>query len=129
MSRVRRSGREPGREPWWTEGEEPDYRATLANERTFLAWSRTALALLAGALAVIQLVVVAPRPLRLALACYLIALAVATTLTGYWQWRNRQRRMRLRQPLGHNPVHALLSLGLLLLGGLIAVVAALARQR
>jgi putative membrane protein len=28
---------------------EPDYRFTLANERTFLAWIRTALALLAAA--------------------------------------------------------------------------------
>jgi putative membrane protein len=36
-------------EPAWRhEGTEPDYRFTLANERTFLAWIRTALALLAG---------------------------------------------------------------------------------
>lgn len=35
---------------------EPDYRFTLANERTFLAWIRTALALLAGGVAVIKLV-------------------------------------------------------------------------
>src|SRR2546423_13219230 len=34
---------------------EPDYRFTLANERTFLAWLRTALALLAAAVAVGQL--------------------------------------------------------------------------
>ena len=32
---------------WRQEGEEPDYRFSLANERTFLAWIRTALALLA----------------------------------------------------------------------------------
>lgn len=36
------------------DGEEPDYRFTLANERTFLAWIRTALALIAGGVAVIQ---------------------------------------------------------------------------
>ncbi|MCZ0729478.1 YidH family protein [Mycolicibacterium iranicum] len=36
------------------EGEEPDYRFTLANERTFLAWIRTSLALIAGGVAVIQ---------------------------------------------------------------------------
>ena len=36
--------------------QEPDYRFTLANERTFLAWIRTALALIAGGVAVVQLV-------------------------------------------------------------------------
>src|SRR3546814_13520956 len=35
---------------------EPDYRFTLANERTFLAWIRTALALIAGGIAVVQFV-------------------------------------------------------------------------
>lgn len=39
-----------------TEREEPDYRFTLANERTFLAWIRTALALIAGGIAVVQFV-------------------------------------------------------------------------
>ena len=36
--------------------QEPDYRFTLANERTFLAWIRTALALIAGGVALVQLV-------------------------------------------------------------------------
>ena len=36
-------------------GRDPDYRFTLANERTFLAWIRTALALSAGGLASISL--------------------------------------------------------------------------
>ena len=36
---------------WWLAGKTPDYRFTLANERTFLAWIRTALALMAGAVA------------------------------------------------------------------------------
>jgi putative membrane protein len=33
---------------WRHEGTEPDSRFTLADERTFLAWIRTALALLSG---------------------------------------------------------------------------------
>jgi putative membrane protein len=37
-------------------GSDPDYRFTLANEPTFLAWFRTALALIAGGVAVVQLV-------------------------------------------------------------------------
>ena len=36
--------------------QEPDYRFTLANERTFLAWIRTALALIAGGIALVQFV-------------------------------------------------------------------------
>lgn len=40
---------------WRQTGEAPDYRFSLANERTYLAWIRTALALLAGAIAVDQL--------------------------------------------------------------------------
>ncbi|MFJ4091700.1 YidH family protein [Kitasatospora sp. NPDC089913] len=109
---------------WWEEGEEPDYRATMANERTFLAWSRTALALLAGALAVLGLGQVGPYGVRLGLACYLILLAVAATVSGYWQWRVRQRRMRLREPLGHSTVNAMVGLAFLVLAGI--VVAAVA---
>ncbi|MBI0382449.1 DUF202 domain-containing protein [Streptomyces albiflaviniger] len=40
---------------WYEQGEEPDYRFSLANERTLLAWVRTGLALLAGSVAVAQL--------------------------------------------------------------------------
>ena len=38
-----------------SEGTEPDPRFTFANERTFLAWSRTALALVVAGLGVVQL--------------------------------------------------------------------------
>ena len=41
---------------------EPDYRFTLANERTFLAWLRTSLSLLAAGVAVVQLVPAFPIP-------------------------------------------------------------------
>ena len=40
-----------GRPKWFEEGVDPDYRFTLANERTFLAWIRTALVLVAGGVA------------------------------------------------------------------------------
>ncbi|WP_283215114.1 DUF202 domain-containing protein [Pseudofrankia sp. DC12] len=45
-----------GKPPVHTVGTDPDYRFSLANERTFLAWIRTALALLAGGIAVVQIV-------------------------------------------------------------------------
>lgn len=50
------SSAEHERSPEPTPEEEPDYRFTLANERTFLAWTRTALALIAGGIAVVQFV-------------------------------------------------------------------------
>jgi putative membrane protein len=42
------------------EGTEPDPRFSFANERTFLAWSRTALALVVAGLAVTQLLLPFP---------------------------------------------------------------------
>ncbi|GAM70385.1 inner membrane protein [Vibrio sp. JCM 19236] len=51
---------------WRQTGEAPDYRFSLANERTYLAWIRTALALLAGAIAVDQLTPDLANPLCVA---------------------------------------------------------------
>jgi putative membrane protein len=38
------------RRRWYDEGVDPDRRYSLANERTFLAWIRTSLALVADAI-------------------------------------------------------------------------------
>ncbi|WP_033293996.1 YidH family protein [Amycolatopsis jejuensis] len=85
---------------WYEEGKEPDYRFTLANERTFLAWVRTALALVAGAVALTQLVPsFSVAGLRTALA---VLLAVAGTLLAgfaYRRWAQVQRAMRREGPL------------------------------
>ena len=115
-----------GHGAWWTRGCEPDYRATLANERTFLAWLRTALALLAGSLAAIQLFSGVPRALRLALAGMLIALSITATAIGYVQWRIRQERMRLARPLGHKPVQALMAGAFAVLAGMVIAMVVLA---
>ncbi|MEE1786664.1 DUF202 domain-containing protein [Streptomyces sp. SP17BM10] len=115
-----------GTGPWWERGREPDYRATLANERTFLAWSRTALALLASSLAVLQLVTGVPEPLRVALSCLLAALSLTTAVVGYVQWRVRQERMRMGRPLGHLPVQAVLTAVFVLLTAVVGAVIVLA---
>jgi putative membrane protein len=79
------------------DGEEPDYRFTLANERTFLAWIRTALALLAGAVAVLHLIPLGWEPgLRLTVGLSLTALAVVITLYAPLRWVRVQRAMRRR---------------------------------
>ena len=115
-----------GGDPWWEQGEEPDYRATLANERTFLAWSRTGLALLVGALATARLLPSVPWALRLGLALYLTAAGLAAQVAGYLRWRDRQHRMRLRQPLGHSRLQLAATVGFIMLTGLVALAAATA---
>lgn len=85
---------------WYEQGEEPDYRFTLANERTFLAWLRTALALLAGAVAVTELTSrFAVSDLRLGLAVLLAASGTVMAAFAYRRWARVQRAMRQGDPL------------------------------
>lgn len=81
-------------------GEEPDPRFTLANERTFLAWVRTALALLAGGVAVEAFAgaLFAP-PVRVVLSTVLLALAALLALGAGAHWLRVERAMRRGRPL------------------------------
>ena len=76
------------REPAWRKtGTTPDYRFSLANERTFLAWIRTSLALIAGALAIDQLAPdIAPAPLRIALCVVLAVIGAGLAALSYRRW-------------------------------------------
>jgi putative membrane protein len=78
-------------------GDDPDYRFTLANERTFLAWLRTALALAAGGLGAIHLIPSAFGSELLGIT--LLALGFATAATAYRRWYRSEVAMRLSQPL------------------------------
>jgi putative membrane protein len=80
-------------------GVEPDYRYTLANERTFLAYARTALGLDAAGLALDQFFRPTGTHLRTALAAGVILLAIGVTGLGYARWRQTERAMRVRAPL------------------------------
>ncbi len=96
---------------------EPDYRFTLANERTFLAWQRTALGLLAAAVAVVQLVpelsIVGARHV---LGIMLAVLAILTAGMGILRWEQVDRAMRRDQPLPRHPTPVYLGIGLVLVG-------------
>ena len=95
---------------------EPDYRFTLANERTFLAWQRTALGLLAAAVAVIQFVPSLSVPgARHALGLLLGALSVATAVIGIRRWAQSDRAMRRGEPLPRQPSPVYLGIGLVLI--------------
>jgi putative membrane protein len=77
-----------------------DYRFLLANERTFLAWMRTALALMAGGVALDQFVVVAgARDVVSALGIFAIILGALVAVLGVVQWRRADRAMRNGQQM------------------------------
>lgn len=77
------------------EAKEVDYRFLLANERTFLAWMRTALALIAGGVALDQFVVVAgARDLVAFFGIFAIMLGAIVAVLGIVQWRRADRAMR-----------------------------------
>ncbi|WP_077490168.1 DUF202 domain-containing protein [Sinomonas mesophila] len=84
------------REPAWRRtGTTPDYRFSLANERTFLAWLRTALALLAGAVALDQLTPnIAPALVRGILAVALAGVGAALAALAYRRWSLAEQAMR-----------------------------------
>jgi putative membrane protein len=80
---------------------EPDARFTMANERTFLAWSRTALAMVAAGLAIVQLLPPFPGvPAgRHVLGVPLIVLGAIIALAAYWEMTRNQTALRRSAPL------------------------------
>lgn len=107
MAFVRKSERPPLHEV----GEQPDYRFTLANERTFLAWVRTALALEAAGVAVVQFVP-GPQIIRHLLGFVLIALGGVIATVAYTNWERNERAMRLGERLPHSPIPRLVAAAL-----------------
>ena len=97
--------------------QELDYRFTLANERTFLSWQRTALGLLAAAVALVQLVPELAVPgARRFLGVGLALLALVTNGMGLLRWQQTERAMRRGDPMPRQPSPAYLAVGLSLVG-------------
>ncbi|WP_409473038.1 YidH family protein [Streptomyces sp. HC307] len=92
------------------EGVTPDYRFSLANERTFLAWLRTALALIGGGFAVDQFLPDLSRGWRVGLALALLAAGVLSSLRAVNHWMRCERAMRRGEDLPVSRFPALLSL-------------------
>jgi putative membrane protein len=107
---------EPGEEA----GPPIDVRFSYANERTFLAWNRTALALIATGVAATQLLpkfdVTFGRRL---LGLPLIALGALIALTSYSHWQANERAMREGKPLVPSRIPLILGIGI----GVVAVIA------
>ena len=102
---------------WRDLGQDPDYRFSLANERTFLAWIRTALAILAGAIVLHQFAGTTGSPRFLnALSGALSVLAGFIGAGSYFRWRGNEIAMRLKQSLPHATLIAWLAVLVAMLG-------------
>ncbi|MFO7280112.1 MAG: DUF202 domain-containing protein [Thermoanaerobacterales bacterium] len=107
------------------EGTEPDYRFTLANERTFLAWMRTSLALLAGGIALEEVAgEFSTAATRTALAVTAVAFSLVLAVSAFVRWRQVQRAMRRDEPLPHPWAVPLLATGIVAVAGVVALVLA-----
>ncbi|MFF0154777.1 YidH family protein [Micromonospora sp. NPDC005203] len=108
-------------------GETPDYRFSLANERTFLAWLRTSLALVGGGLAAAQFLPPLPMShLREVIAVALLLLGGAVAVRAVDHWARTERAIRLGQELPASRFPAVLALAVGA-GAVLLVIAVLVR--
>ena len=112
-------------------GTEPDARFTFANERTFLAWSRTALALVVAGLAIVQLLPPFPRvPVgRHLLGLPLIALGAVLAVTAYGEWVRNQHALRRGEPMPRSVLPWILSATVTLTAVIAAIVLLISAAR
>lgn len=103
-------------------GEDPDYRFTLANERTFLAWIRTSLALIAGGLAVIELVpTFGLAGGREALGAVLITLGTVLAIGSMARWAGAEEAIRENRPIPATKLPLILAVGVIGVSVMVAV--------
>jgi putative membrane protein len=112
-----------GRFPAWVygTGDEPDPRFTLANERTYLAWIRTALALTAGGVALEALGLPLQPGLRLTASGILVILGAIVPLLAWSTWGTIERAMRNGTPLPGSRVSLPVGVGVSLVALLIGL--------
>ena len=130
MSVLSTTGR-PARED---DGSEPDARFTFANERTFLAWSRTSLALVAAGLAVVQLLPPFPGVPwgRHIIGTPLMILGAVMAVISYAEWQANQRALRRGGPLRRSRLPMVLALtitGIALVASVLSVLSAVSIHR
>ncbi len=103
-----------------------DYRFLLANERTFLAWIRTAMGLIAGGVALDQFVRVEQgEGLVVAVALATIGAGALLALVGTVRWVRIDNAMRAGRPLERTSVIVVVGVLTAVLALLVAAILAL----
>ena len=107
-----------------------DARVTFANERTFLAWSRTALALVVAGLAIVQLLPPFPGVPwgRRALGIPLIVLGAVISVASYGEWVRSQEALRRGDRLPRSVLPRILAVtitGIAVIAAVVLLVSAL----
>lgn len=107
---------------WWLTGKTPDYRFTLANERTFLAWIRTALALMAGAVGIEQFSPqLSSAGLRIGISTILLVAASTMGYMAWRRWRRNEYAMRLESNLPYTRALVILATLMVVLSILLGI--------
>lgn len=106
------------------DGDDPDPRLSQSNERTFLAWIRTGLALVAGAVAVHTPALDLDEWVATAASLCLLAAAGVAIIQSWTRWRATERAMRTGEPLPGfgGPVVLASVLGVLIVGVAVGVI-------
>jgi putative membrane protein len=102
-------------------GAEPDPRFTLANERTFLAWIRTSLALSAAGVALVAVDVPMSHALQVACALTLVVMGLVAPVQAWTRWMATERSLRLARALPAFAAGPLLTSGVALAGVLLVI--------
>jgi len=102
-------------------GQEPDVRFSLANERTFLAWIRTALAMIAGGVALEAFGLDIHPTLRLTAALVLIVAGVVTAALAWFSWMRMERALRRGEPLPASALAMLVGVTVIVVGILVVL--------
>ncbi len=108
-------------------GIDPDPRFTFANERTFLAWIRTALALVAAGVAVDAFATDIPEWGRRSLGSLLVILGGLLSASAFRRWLRAEAALRQGEPLPTNQLAPIIAYGLSLGAGLALVLVLLER--
>ncbi|MFI0485249.1 YidH family protein [Actinomadura sp. 9N215] len=129
MTATQRPRRRGGRwaERLLADGTDPDPRFSLANERTFLAWIRTALALIAAGIGLALADDLVEAPLRQILAVGFAVAGALVAALAFRRWLRTERALRRAETLPPPALAPIMAYGLAA-AAIVLLVAALASR-